>query len=269
MNKIKQITQEDFLKKYKVGKINLIKKGLFLESDIEELQELDSVLSRTNYINTLLSYLRFSISHPMFIYSFIIPQVKNRVMQFSPEKTKWKDSSLVKANNLKANIALAFKPKRILEIGTYLGVGAAAFKTALPSATVFTMCPKSNVGANNPIQQNYIGHFYKKKKLKIKQIFADSTKFNYSKLGKVDFSFIDGNHSYEFVTSDIANLSKITTKSILLDDYIPISESTSDLPYGSWNDGVVRSVDYFLKNNPSVFSEAYWIKGTKYAVLIK
>ena len=44
---------------------------------------------------------------------------------------------------------------------------------------------------------------------KINLLFGDSTTFNYSDFyGKVDFFFIDGSHSYEYVRSDTLNALK-------------------------------------------------------------
>ena len=37
------------------------------------------------------------------------------------------------------------------------------------------------------------------------QIFADSTKFDFSTLGKFDLIFIDGDHSYDAILSDTKN----------------------------------------------------------------
>ena len=166
-------------------------------------------------------------------------------------------------------IAASFKPKTILEIGTYLGVGAASFKKAIPNCKVLTMNPKETGSTNNPVAAENIGVFYKKKKLKVTQIWADSTKFNYEKLPPIDVCFIDGNHVYEYVYKDLKNALSITKKCILLDDYVPKNENTKGIAYGPWSEGVVEATNDFLKKNASEYSKAYWIKGTKYSVIIK
>jgi len=47
---------------------------------------------------------------------------------------------------------------------------------------------------------------------KVKQIFADSGQFNFETLGAVDFVFIDGCHSYEYVKNDTEKALKILNK---------------------------------------------------------
>ena len=45
---------------------------------------------------------------------------------------------------------------------------------------------------------------------KISQLYGDSATFDYSPYqGKVDFAFIDGSHSYDYVVSDTRNVLKI------------------------------------------------------------
>jgi len=272
MNEVKYISEDSFFKKYKSRKIDLVKEGFFSKKDIEEIQEIDNMLSMGDKVNTLVSYLKFSFRYPFFINSFLIPQVKQRLekLLFNKSKIPWENGNLVRTNNLKARIATAFKPQTILEIGTYLGVGAATFKYNLPKSTIYTMSPKNTSGSNNPVFFEYLGFFYKKKQIKVKQIWADSTMYDYTKLPKIDFTYIDGNHEFEYVYSDLKKTSDITTRCVLVDDYIPIAQARNgDLVFGPWNEGVVRATDRFLKENRSLFKEAYWIKGSKFCILIK
>jgi len=56
---------------------------------------------------------------------------------------------------------------------------------------------------------------------KIKQIFSDSTKYNFSQLPLFDFIFIDGNHEYNFVKQDSNNaLTRLNDKGIIIWDDI-------------------------------------------------
>lgn len=269
MNKIRHISQDELFTKFDIDKLNLENK-LFNKSDVSYYLKLDKKLSKANRISTIVSYFIFAIFHPKFLYSFIIPQIYRAFFEKTDKnKSDWRKSNFILTNNLKASIAASLNPKKILEIGTYLGAGAASFKYVSPEAKIYTINPKENKDVNNPIEDQYIGYFCKKKKLKVIQIYADSTNFNFSKIGKMDLTFIDGNHSYSYVYKDIGNTSKITKKAILIDDYVPERESGNGLVYGPWVEGVVKALDDYLRKNPKDFKEAYWIKKTKYALLIK
>lgn len=80
--------------------------------------------------------------------------------------------------------------------------------------------------------------------------------------------FIDGNHAYEYVKSDLKNAARVATRLVILDDYV-MSKHSKKILFCPWNEGVVRAVDHFLERNKKIFKNAYWIKDTKYAVLIK
>jgi len=116
-----------------------------------------------------------------------------------------------------------------------------------------------------------IGRAFKKKKIDIRQIWSDSLTFDYQSIKPVDVSYIDGNHKYEYVYSDLINCNKITRKAIIVDDYIPTANSPrgSVLKWGWWNEDVVRAVHAFLKKYPKAVKEAYWLENTPVCVLIK
>jgi len=63
---------------------------------------------------------------------------------------------------------------------------------------------------------------------------------------------------------------KPNTKLYSSDTYILREKANKNgIVYGPWNEGVVKATDDFLKNNPRLFKEAYWLEGTQLSVLIK
>jgi hypothetical protein len=170
----------------------------------------------------------------------------------------------------KTGLVTAFKPVSILEIGTWLGWGISMFKVANPEAICYTMNINGGEDANNFIDMSRVGSFYKKKQLEIKQILADSTNYNFSQLGEIDVCYIDGNHKYSHVYSDLKNCSKIAKKAVILDDYIPSAHSPrGDVMMWGWNNKeVVTAVDNFLEET-NIFQAAYWIKETPVCILVK
>ncbi len=117
-----------------------------------------------------------------------------------------------------ATITKALNPKNVLEIGTY--EGRASLNIALnlnKNSKLYTMdLPQ---GKDSSFK---VGKFFHNSKVsnKIQQIEADSMKFDFSKLPKMDMIFIDGAHGYYPVFSDTQNAMKILNKNgiILWDD---------------------------------------------------
>jgi len=269
--KIEYIKKDNFFKKYRVKSIDLIQLGLFKESDLEDLNKVQNKFYLKGVLKKLFSYTIFSFKHPKFIKSFIL----NRLLFLINDKknesvVSIKDSSTVSDCILLASITVSFKPKTILEIGTYLGWGSTSLKKACPSSDVYTINPKIDKDSNNPIDRESVGSFYKKKGFRVHQIWSDSTIFDYSTLPEIDVTYIDGNHEYDYVYKDLENVSKLTKKCVILDDYIPEDEANvKGFVYGPWNKGVVCATNDFLKDNPDIFKKAYWIKGTDFCVLVK
>lgn len=272
MDRALPISKSDYFKKFRVCEVDLIKAGLFTKKDVDELLYFTSRVSIFQKLNTLFCYFWFAIKHPRFLRTFLLPGIV-RVLKSPIIKSKGSSKKNLKnldpvlSNALKASIAASFKPKRLLEIGTYLGWGAASFKTAIPNCEVFTINPKMDRSSNNPIIKKDVGSFYKKKGLKIRQIWADSTQFDYSELPKMDVVYIDGSHKYNDVLKDLNNSTAIVKKAVILDDYVP--EGTLNQIYGPWNEGVVTAVNDFLRKRGKVYKYAYWIIGTPLCVLIK
>lgn len=127
-----------------------------------------------------------------------------------------------------------FKPKRILEIGTFDGNTTLQLALNSPGdSEVYTMDLPDDVeqGKFNT-QLADLKYISEKKNLalkfkessvshKIKQIFADSAQYDFSLLGGVDFVFIDGCHSYDYVKNDTEKIFKILNKKsvVLWHDY--------------------------------------------------
>lgn len=275
VSKVTNISKKEFCKNFGIEEIDLVDLGIFNENDFKELEEVFGYLKGSKRLSHLVNGIPYLISHFFELLAsadqIISNQLKDIKKYSTDQKIKLKDRYPISDYIIKASIISGFKPKNILEIGTYYGWGTASIKAASPKSTVYTMNPKENENANNPINENDIGKIYRKKNLDAKQIWADSTKYDYKKLPEIDVTYIDGNHEYDFVYSDLVNTSKITKKAIVLDDYIPSKDSPrGDVrAYGEWNKSVVSAVDSFLNKNGKLFKYAYWIEETPICVLIK
>lgn len=108
------------------------------------------------------------------------------------------------------------KPRRILEIGTASGQGTALMAAQAPEATIDTLdlgneMPSLGEQRGQPPWQDLstIGAAYREAGYedRVTQHFGDSARFDYTPLhGEVDLAFIDGGHTYEYVTEDSKNV---------------------------------------------------------------
>lgn len=271
MVNVQYIDKQKFYKKFNVREIDLVKRGLFTDKDLEELRAFEESKAIIGKLLLLFSYLGFILKNPEFVNTFIFPRIlKSFSSKYLQNSLELKHKQPIYNYIILSSIAAVFKPKRILEIGTYLGWGAASFKMINQKIDVYTINLAIDNRSNNTITKKDVGSFAKKKKLKINQIWADSTKYDFNEISPVDITFIDGNHQFSYVLKDLENSSPITKKCIILDDYIPKNEAKSDgLIYGPWNEGVVNAVDRFLLDNPDTFKNAFWIKSTPFCVLFK
>jgi hypothetical protein len=109
-------------------------------------------------------------------------------------------------------------PKRIFEIGTAKGYTALQFAANAPEADVFTLDipPDSPKALPITVMDEAFEGVEKGETLKgraepnkIHQLLGDSAKFDFSPYHKnIDFFFIDGAHTYEYVKSDTLNALK-------------------------------------------------------------
>ena len=275
MIKVKHITKEQFKKKFKLKELNPFSQGIFTKEDLQKIQEDFGIIGVSKKLTTIPELIKIARQEPLRVTTNIprlfLVHLSGLLQYYSSKAKSTKDSYPFSDYVLKASIIAMVSPKRLLEIGTARGWGIAAFKSVLPECACYTMSPKNTSGANNELPTKEIGSAFKSKGLKVTQIWSNSTKFDYDSFSPVDVAYIDGNHRYKFVYSDLINAHKITKKMIMLDDYIPSSSSPRGqvLNWGWWNRDVVAATNDFLKKYPKVIKEAYWIENTPICVLLK
>ncbi len=265
--KVKVITVEEFKKKFKVKDRDPWSTRVFTVKDIETLKTQSGFVRFDRKLVELIKLIPVFLKEPVRIIKNIRSLLKvysSLVFRYYSEKEKKvKETFPFSDYALKASIIASFNPKRLLEIGTDRGWAITAFKSVLPECQCYTIEYRHDQGAGIMVKR--------KPKLKIKQIWADSLKYNYAKIAPIDVSYIDGDHHYDGVYGDLVNCNKITREAIVLDDYIPGKKYYRD-PTIAWADyflEVVAAVQDFLKVHGRDFIGAYWLKNTRICVLIK
>jgi predicted O-methyltransferase YrrM len=161
-------------------------------------------------------------------------------------------------------IGLIRKPRRVFEIGTYDGATTLQIARTCEGAEVFTLdLAADDVPSDVPamadeldnVRGQGVGHRFAgtPESQRIKQLFGDSTKFDYSPYNRtIDMVFVDACHFYEFAASDTRSaLGLIAQGGVIL-----------------WHDyqlgwpGVVRAVNEVLPNH-----RIFQIDSTSLAVL--
>lgn len=136
---------------------------------------------------------------------------------------------------LLANIVSAIKPRRVLEIGTYRGVGTLTMALNAPDAEIYTVdLPDQSEESIKTLERAdkefarfargtvgvaYEGH---PSEARVHSIRADSRTMDASEFcSDIDFCLIDGGHSYECVRADTENALKVLCPGgvIVWDDY--------------------------------------------------
>lgn len=162
-----------------------------------------------------------------------------------------------------------FKPRRLFEIGTFDGrttINLAA--NSLSDARVYTLdLPReaidSAVASIHAHEVQYAdksesGLRYRNSDVapKIEQLLGDSGTFDFAEFySGIDFVFVDGSHTYEYVINDSLHAIKMLREGgvIVWHDY------------SRW-DGVTRALNE-LRRLTAEFSRLQWIEGTTLAVL--
>lgn len=118
------------------------------------------------------------------------------------------------------------KPKIVFEIGTFNGYTSFHFAlNTADDAKIYTLDLPKDDSVNLELKRTLIDKSYSQNASKLNNyrfsnsdveskitcLFGDSAKYDFSDLhGKVDFFFVDGAHSYEYVRSDTINALKCT-----------------------------------------------------------
>lgn len=133
-----------------------------------------------------------------------------------------------------------YRPKRILEIGTFDGNTTLQMAINAPEdALIYTVdLPQNKEKTELPTLKEDFRFIQDSKKWerkfyhrteKVKEYFGDSTQLDFSLFtsrGLLDFIFVDGGHSYECVSSDSAKALEVVAPGgvILWHDYTPLFE---------------------------------------------
>lgn len=124
-----------------------------------------------------------------------------------------------------AAIALHYRPRRIFEIGTYLGVTSDFFLTLLPECEVVSIAytkPKEETPGqrynNSELSSEQIGsEISGTSRIRFRQLYGDSHKLKSrsltSEYGQFDLVFIDGDHSAQGVRMDTELAKEIISQS--------------------------------------------------------
>jgi Methyltransferase domain len=163
------------------------------------------------------------------------------------------------------------QPTTCFEIGTYDGRTALNMAANTPEdAVIYTLdLPRDQIGSTlfplNPadlgvVKKETSGARYRgtEWEYKIQQLYGDSAAFDYTPYqGNIDFVFVDGSHTYDYVLSDSRQAMTLLRNGqgiILWHDYPTTS-------------AVQKAINY-LQATDSRFAGIRYIKDTRFAVLI-
>ena len=164
----------------------------------------------------------------------------------------------------------ATAPHTLFEIGTFDGRTTLNLAANSPlDAKVYTIdLPQESIDSSvAPIHAHEVRYADKSEsgsryrgtdvEKKIEQLYGDSGTFDFSEFySGIDFIFIDGSHTYEYVINDSLHaiqMLRVGTGTIVWHDY------------GRW-DGVTRALNELRRLKPE-FAGLKWIEGTTLAVL--
>jgi predicted O-methyltransferase YrrM len=166
-----------------------------------------------------------------------------------------------------AKLIVRFKPRRIFEFGTFDGRTTLNMAVNAPAATVYTLdLPRSDMNSTNlPVEsadRTYIDKSASGRRFaesqhghRIVQLYGDSATFDYTPYASnMDFIFVDGAHSFEYVSSDSANALQMLAK----DGVIAWHD------YASWP-GATKALNALYRAGQHL----RWIEGTSLAVRVE
>ena len=167
------------------------------------------------------------------------------------------------------SLVAARAPRTIFEIGTFDGRTALNFAANAPLATVHTLDLPVAVEPALPLHSDDRTFIHRsqhgergrrfagtEEQGRIVQHFADSARFDYAPFhGRVDFIFVDGSHSYEYVLSDSASALAMAAPGALIVWH----------DYGEWA-GVTRALNELHGGDPR-FARIRCVRGTTLALL--
>lgn len=203
----------------------------------------------------------------------LLPEIPpGEIMQESPALII-REPEMVSGNVSLLELALIntfiqkLKPKNLFEIGTFDGRTTLNMAANISEGIVYTLDLPPSDGAktafvitgdkkfipNSSRKLRFIG---KPEEKKINRLFGDSATFDFSPFAnKIDFLFIDGAHTYEYVMNDTKKTEAMARKHgvVLWHDY------------GTW-EGVTRALNELYSQNPS-YKNLKHIKGTSLAYL--
>ncbi|MBA3580351.1 MAG: class I SAM-dependent methyltransferase [Gemmatimonadaceae bacterium] len=176
--------------------------------------------------------------------------------------------TLLELTVLNALVA-ARRPERIFEIGTFDGRTTLNFAANAPDAAVYTLdLPTASIPALavHSDDRQFIGRSQggargarfraAVERERITQLEGDSATFDYSPFAKtVDFVFVDGAHSYDYVMSDSRKALELAAPGALIAWH----------DYGEW-EGVTRALNE-LHASDTRFGAMRHVRGTTLALL--
>jgi predicted O-methyltransferase YrrM len=168
-----------------------------------------------------------------------------------------------------ASLVAARRPTRVFEIGTFDGRTALNFAANAPSAVVHTLDLPSTAAPVLPvhtddrqfIQRSQRGTRGRRlqgapEQDRIVQLEGDSASFDFSPYaGEMDFVFVDGSHSYEYVRSDSLNALDLAAPGAMIVWH----------DYGEW-EGVTRALNELHAGDPR-FARLRHVRATTLALL--
>lgn len=139
-----------------------------------------------------------------------------------------------------ADISQKYQPKKIVEIGTSIGMGTLILRILNPDAEIITIDNRNWIPTGDGTERP-VGFLAELSNARHIQMLADSSDIIWN---DVEFYFIDGDHSYENVFNDSENAWTGIWKNKMLSKWA--------IAWHDYNDrhpGVTRAVDEFIDCN--------------------